>query len=57
MVEFIGRKKKVENKALVSLDNSYWILIETEDPVVMEIGRWPADESFKVKIEKDNGTT
>ena len=51
-VSFVGAIKKVEAKALVSLDKSYRILIETEDDQLMEAGIWPGDEVVRVSIER-----
>ncbi len=49
-IEFIGQVKEVKSKALVSLDKSARILIETADLNVLDIGKWPADETVSVAI-------
>jgi len=51
-VSFVGVIKKIEAKALVSLDKSYRILIETENGQLMEAGTWPGDEVVRVSIER-----
>lgn len=52
MVEFIGIIRQVSSKALVSLDKSYRILIETENGQLMEVGTWPGDETVKVTVQR-----
>jgi hypothetical protein len=49
-IEFIGVVKEVKSKALVSLDKSARIILETEDLQVLDIGKWPADETVSVMI-------
>jgi len=50
--EFIAVVKEVKAKALVSLDKSFRITLDSEDAATMQIGTWPADETVKVKIER-----
>jgi hypothetical protein len=49
-VEFIAVVKQVSSKALVSLDKSARIVLEIEDLNVLDIGKWPADETVSVTI-------
>jgi hypothetical protein len=49
-IEFIGVIKQVSSKALVSLDKSARIILETEDLSIMDLGKWPADETVSVVI-------
>ena len=49
-IEFIGVVKEVKSKALVSLDKSARIILETEDLSVLDVGKWPADETVSVTI-------
>lgn len=49
-IEFIAVVKEVKSKALVSLDKSARIILETEDLSVMDLGKWPADETVSVAI-------
>uniref|UniRef100_A0A6M3JUC8 Uncharacterized protein n=1 Tax=viral metagenome TaxID=1070528 RepID=A0A6M3JUC8_9ZZZZ len=51
-VSFVGIIKKVEAKALVSLDKNYRIQMDTENSALMEAGTWPADETVRVTIER-----
>jgi hypothetical protein len=53
IVEFVSIVREVRAKSLVSLDKSYRIMLETEDPNVVELGRWPADETVSVKIVRN----
>lgn len=48
--EFIATVREVKSKALVSLDKSARIILETEGLSVMDIGKWPADETIDVMI-------
>jgi hypothetical protein len=52
-IQFIGEVKKVEAKALVSLDKSYRVTIDTMDVAALGIGAWPADETVSVHIERN----
>ena len=49
-IEFIGIVKQVSSKALVSLDKSARIILETEELGILDIGKWPADETVSVTI-------
>lgn len=51
-VEFEGLRKGVQQRTLVSLDNSYTLKIETWDPRVMIMGGWGADEIIRVRCER-----
>ncbi len=52
-IEFISIIKQVSAKALASLDKSARIILETEDMRVLDIGKWPADETVSVHIERN----
>ena len=49
-VEFIAVVKQVSSKALVSLDKSARIVLETDDLNVLDVGKWGADETVSVMI-------
>lgn len=49
-VEFIGVVKQVSSKALVSLDKSARIVLETDDLNILDVGKWGADETVSVVI-------
>jgi hypothetical protein len=49
-IEFIGVIKEIRAKSLVSLDKSYRILLETENPNILDAGRWGGDETVSVII-------
>jgi len=49
-IEFIGVVKEIRAKSLVSLDKSYRVLLETENPDVLDAGRWGGDETVSVTI-------
>jgi hypothetical protein len=50
--EFQAQVKEIKSKALVSLDKSARIILETEDLETLDIGKWPADENVRVTIER-----
>lgn len=52
-IEFIGTVKEVKSKALVSLDKSARIVIDTEDLSILDVGKWPADETVSVMISRN----
>lgn len=54
-IEFVAVVKEVKAKTLVSLDKSIRMLLETEDLSVLDIGKWPADETVNVRIERNKG--
>jgi predicted nucleic acid-binding protein len=56
-IEFIAIVKEVKAKALVSLDKSARIILETEDLSVMDLGKWPADETVSVAIFRNQKYT
>ncbi len=49
-IEFVAIVKEVKSRALVSLDKSYRVTIETEDVSALGVGAWPADETVSVTI-------
>jgi hypothetical protein len=49
-IEFVAVVKQVSSKALVSLDKSARIILETEELGILDIGKWPADETVSVMI-------
>jgi hypothetical protein len=49
-IEFVAVVKQVSSKALVSLDKSARILLETDELNVLDIGKWGADETVSVMI-------
>lgn len=53
MIQFIGTIREVKAKALMSLDKSYRIIIDTEEKSLLEAGGWPADETVSVTIERN----
>jgi len=49
-IEFVAIVKQVSSKSLVSLDKSARILLETGELGVLDVGKWPADETVSVTI-------
>ncbi len=51
-ISFVAQVKEVKSKALVSLDKSARILLETENLDILDIGKWGGDELVKVSIQR-----
>jgi hypothetical protein len=55
MLELTCEVKEVKAKKLASLDMSYRIILETNDPSALQLGTIEGDELVNVKIEGSNG--
>jgi len=51
-ISFTGQVKEVKSKALVSLDKSARLTLETNNLEILDIGKWPADELVIVTVER-----
>jgi len=51
-ISFTGQVKEVKSKALVSLDKSARLTLETNNLEILDIGKWPADELVTVTVER-----
>ncbi len=52
-IEFRALVKKVTSKALVSLDKSYQVILESEDKDMGKLVNAPADREVKIIVEYD----
>jgi uncharacterized protein related to proFAR isomerase len=52
-MEFLAELKKVEGKGK-NLDMIYSITFETDNPMILDLGKLPKDTVFIVNISKDN---
>jgi hypothetical protein len=55
-MKFTAEIKKVSAKKLVSLDMEYEVVIRTQDPQVLELGKWPADEMVHMEVKREHET-
>jgi len=51
-MEFLAELKTI-SQTKKSLDNIYNVKFETDNPMVLDLGKLPADTLFKVKVEID----
>lgn len=49
-MEFQAEIKKTSQRKTASLDNVYQVVLETENPSVLDLGKLPADTIVKVVI-------
>lgn len=54
-MEFIAEIKRTSQRKAASLDNVYQIVLETDNPELLELGKLPSDKTVKVIIQVDNG--
>lgn len=53
-VVFKAEVKEVKSKKLASLDISYRVILETDDPKVLALATLPADELLTIKVEGED---
>lgn len=51
-MKFEAEIKKTSQRKSQSLDNVYQIVLETSNPLIMDLGKLPADTYLEVTIEK-----
>jgi len=49
-MEFIAEVKKVSQRKTASLDQIYQIVLETDNPNILDLGKLPADVIVKVTV-------
>ena len=54
-MEFKAEIKKTSQRKAASLDNVYQLVLETDDPTILDLGKLAADTILKVVIEVENG--
>lgn len=50
-MEFIAEIKKTSQRKTASLDNVYEIILATENPNILDLGKLPSDKTVKIKVE------
>lgn len=53
MISFIGIIKEVKSRTTITNDKVYRIILETDDPQLIETGAWPSMETVLVTLERD----
>ena len=51
MTKFVAEIKQVSSKKTASLDIEYRVVLSTDDPRVLELGKLPADSLVNVEVE------
>lgn len=54
-MEFIAEIKRTSQRKVASLDNIYQIVLETDNPALMDLGKLPADTIVKCTLEVQGG--
>lgn len=49
--EFIAEIKRTSQRKAASLDNIYQIVFETDNDILMDIGKLPSDTAVRVTVE------
>lgn len=49
-MEFIAEVKKVSQRKTASLDQIYQLVLETDNPNILDLGKLPADVIVKVTV-------
>lgn len=53
-MEFIAEVKRT-NQTKRNLDNIYQVTFETDNPLILDLGKLPSDKTVRVKVELENG--
>jgi len=53
VMEFIAEVKKVSQRKTASLDQVYQVVLETDNPQILDLGKLPADVVVKITVEVD----
>lgn len=54
-VVIIAEIKKTQQRKTTSLDNVYQVVLETDNPQLLELGTLPPDATVKVTFEVNHG--
>lgn len=52
-MNFIAEIKRTSQTKKASLDNVYQVVFETDNPMVLDLGKLPSDKTVKVSVELD----
>ena len=50
-MEFEAELKRTSQRKAASLDNVYQVVLETDNPMVLDLGKLPSDTTFIVTIQ------
>lgn len=50
-MEFNAEIKKTSQRKAASMDNVYQIVLETDNPLILDLGKLPADTLLNVVVE------
>lgn len=56
LLQFMAEVKEVKSRKLASLDVSYRVILETDDPSVLSLAALSADTLLQVTVEVDNAS-
>ncbi len=54
-LQFIAEIKRTSQRKSTSLDNTYQLVLETDDASILDLGKLPPDVTVKVTVELNNG--
>lgn len=50
-MEFIAEIKSTKQLKRASLDNEYQLLLVTDNPLILDLGKLPSDKTVKVTVD------
>ena len=50
-MEFVAEIIRTSQRKLASTDNQYEIVLRTENPMILDLGKLPSDKVIKVSVE------
>lgn len=50
-MEFNAEIKKTSQRKAASMDNVYQLVLETDNPLILDLGKLPADTLLKIVVE------
>lgn len=54
-IEFIAEVREVKSKKLITNDLEYKVVFNSDNPIILELARIPADQLVKVTVETHDG--
>lgn len=50
-MQFTAEVKKVSQRKTASLDQVYQLVLETDNPDILDLGKLPADVTVKIRVQ------
>lgn len=50
-MQFVAEIKRTSQTKKASLDNVYQVVFETDNPLILDLGKLPSDKTVKVTVE------